>query len=74
MFTSIAQGLLFISEFETSLLNINKKRTKNSLLNMTYFLLMAQVLVSYCELLQVQWNKNNNAIKTKFTPTALNVI
>ena len=41
---------------------------------MTEFLLMAQAFVSYCLLYQVQWNKNNNTIETKCTPTALNVI
>ena len=34
---------------------------------------MAQTFVSYCALRQMQWNKNNNVIKTKFTPTALNI-
>ena len=35
---------------------------------------MAQAFVGYCALRQAQWNKNNNAIETKFTPTALNEI
>ena len=35
---------------------------------------MAQAFVGYCALRQVQWNKNNNANKTKFIPMALNVL
>ena len=35
---------------------------------------MAQAFVSHCALRQVQWNKNDNEIETKFTPTGLNVL
>ena len=35
---------------------------------------MAQAFVSNCSFFQVQWNENNNDIKTKFTSKALNVI
>ena len=55
-------------------IEINQKRTKNWALKLIEFLLIVQAFVNYCSLRQVQQKKNNNAIKTKFIPTSLNLI
>ena len=67
-------GMLFALKNYNLSFSPNEENNKKLCTKLEWFLLKAQAFVSYCTFRQVQWHKNNNAIKTKFTPTALNVI